>query len=188
MEQKSIICKVAALLLAVLTVTPTFLAVFAYATPVGRPGPESQFIEKLKEAFNEYNAREYLLIEAKALKDDKAQLVAELIRDMYMAQTNSRVGKVVYVYPAHDMSMRDWVKGWVEKVGEKYQKVFGRKGGGALGEGALVEYASDEYLKEWMGLEANTVTRLLGIAGQIVLTVLFYAIMNAPLVHNEHGN
>jgi hypothetical protein len=259
-EQKSVICKVAALLLAVLTVTPTFLAAFAYATPVGRPGPESQFIEKLMEVFKEYNALmsetqaglfivykpdllienhvagsdldklkqvaqllyseglltdkelndvivrlvsdrkydlgiacktttvefvkdRYLLLEAKALKDDKAQLVSELIRDMYFAQTEPRAGKVVYVYPAHDKSMRDWVKDWVEKVGEKYQQVFGKKGGGALGEGALVEYASDEYLKEWMGLKANTITRLLGIAGQIALTVLFYAVMRASLVY-----
>jgi hypothetical protein len=56
-------------------------------------------------------SRRLICIETKTAIENKAHVVAELIRDMYLAYTDpERVGKIVYVYPAHDKDVRDWVK------------------------------------------------------------------------------
>jgi hypothetical protein len=71
----------------------------------------------------------------------------------------------------------------VETVGEAFEKEFGVKGGGPLGKGALVVYASDQYFLDWVGIGGQTMYRFLSIAGHIALYVLYVATMSAVLVH-----
>lgn len=114
-------------------------------------------------------------VEAKTAATNKGAFVAELIRDMYnvlkgvpIDEEGRKLTKVVVTYP-DDPSMRKWVGDTVNAVARKFESKFGVEyAGGALGEGALVEFGSKTTFKQWLGAKVQTLldfmsgTRALG--------------------------
>lgn len=124
-------------------------------------------------------------VEAKTAKTNKGEFVAELIRDMYNVLKGGdwyELEKVVVVYP-DDPDLAKWVKDTVNAVAEKFEKKFGVEyAGGALGEGALVEYASETTFKRWLGGRVKTLIDFMSSTKMTILILLVDALMSAALV------
>ncbi|MCC6050988.1 MAG: hypothetical protein LM580_09790, partial [Thermofilum sp.] len=125
-------------------------------------------------------------VEAKTAKTNKGEFVAELIRDMYNVLNGGdqyELEKVVVVYP-DDPDLAKWVKGTVNAVAEKFKEKFGvENAGGALGEGALVECASETTFKQWLGGKVKTLIDFMSSTKMTILILLVDVLMSAALVN-----